>query len=83
MVIQDINDTPPKFKKDSYFEFVSENIPVGSIIGELKAVDMDSPANTDLVYSFAKNTGKGTTIALKTNDDFISCQLFSWKRGEN
>ncbi|XP_074599101.1 protocadherin Fat 4-like [Brevipalpus obovatus] len=58
VVIQDINDTPPKFKKDSYFEFVSENIPVGSVIAELKATDSDSPANTELIYSFAKNTGK-------------------------
>lgn len=61
VVIQDINDTPPKFKKDSYFEFVSENIPVGTIIAELKASDADSASNTNLTYSFAKNSGKGKT----------------------
>ncbi|XP_053211715.1 protocadherin Fat 4-like isoform X1 [Panonychus citri] len=58
VVIQDINDTPPKFEKDSYFEVASENIPVGSVIATLKATDPDSSTNTALVYSFAKSTGK-------------------------
>jgi len=58
VIIQDINDTPPKFTRHSYFEFVSENIAVGSKIAELTATDADSPANTNLVYSFGRNTGK-------------------------
>lgn len=59
VAIQDINDTPPKFEKDSYYEFVSENVPVGTTILTLTATDADSPANTDLSYSFARSTGKG------------------------
>ncbi|RWS30694.1 protocadherin Fat 4-like protein, partial [Leptotrombidium deliense] len=58
VVIQDINDTPPKFEKESYFEFISEDVPIGHIVAVLKASDADSSASTDLVYSFAKNTGK-------------------------
>lgn len=58
VVIQDINDTPPKFEKDSYYEFVSENIPVGTTIATVRANDADSPANTDLTYSFSRGTGK-------------------------
>ena len=57
--VLDVNDTPPKFEKDSYSEFVSENVPVGTIIAELRATDADSPANTDLVYLFGKNSDKG------------------------
>lgn len=56
--IQDINDTPPKFEKDSYYEFVSENIPVGSTIATVRATDADSPVNTDLLYSFSRATGR-------------------------
>ncbi|XP_054156169.1 protocadherin Fat 4-like isoform X2 [Oppia nitens] len=57
VVIQDINDSPPKFERDSYYQFISEDAPVGIVVAELKATDADSPANTNLVYSFAKNTG--------------------------
>lgn len=57
--VLDENDTPPKFEKDSYSEFVSENAPVGTIIAELRATDADTPANTDLVYSFSANSVKG------------------------
>lgn len=59
VVIQDINDTPPKFEKESYYEFVSEEVTVGTLVSQLKATDADSASNTNLVYSFAKNTGKG------------------------
>lgn len=59
VLIHDINDTPPKFEKDSYYEFVSENVPVGSTIAHLQASDADSPSNTNLVYSFSKNNRKG------------------------
>ncbi|RWS16902.1 protocadherin Fat 4-like protein, partial [Dinothrombium tinctorium] len=58
VVIQDINDTPPKFEKETYFEFVSENVPVGHTLVHLKATDADSSSNMGLYYSFAKNTGK-------------------------
>lgn len=62
VAIQDINDTPPKFEKDSYYEFVSENVPVGTTIITLTATDADSPSNTDLTYSFARTTGRGKRI---------------------
>jgi len=55
VMIHDINDTPPKFEKGQYYEFVSENVPVGTTILTLRATDADSPANTDLVYSFARS----------------------------
>ena len=60
VAIQDINDTPPKFEKDSYYEFVSENVPVGTTIITLTATDADSPMNTDLTYSFTRGSGRGT-----------------------
>lgn len=63
VIINDINDTPPRFERESYYEFCSEEAPVGSVVANIRATDADSPANTDLVYSFAKNTGKGSCSA--------------------
>lgn len=64
IAINDINDSPPKFEKESYFQFISEDAPIGIVVAELKATDMDSRANTNLVYSFAKNTGNGNFEAV-------------------
>ena len=68
--VLDVNDTPPKFDKDSYSEFVSENVPVGTVIAELRATDADTPANTDLVYMFGRNSDKSTVSPL------VSLSLF-------
>nr|XP_046916120.1 protocadherin Fat 4-like isoform X2 [Dermatophagoides farinae] len=57
VIIQDINDSPPKFEKEVYYHFISEDSAVGMILTELKASDADSTALTNLVYSFSKNTG--------------------------
>lgn len=74
--VLDINDTPPKFEKDSYSEFVSENVPVGTVIAELKATDADTPANTDLTYSFAKQSGKGWNSPLHLLQDSFLIETF-------
>nr|XP_027203228.1 protocadherin Fat 4-like [Dermatophagoides pteronyssinus] len=57
VIIQDINDSPPKFEKEVYYHFISEDSAVGMILTELHATDADSAAQTNLVYSFSKNTG--------------------------
>ncbi|XP_064457801.1 protocadherin Fat 3-like [Ornithodoros turicata] len=57
IVIQDVNDSPPQFEKDSYYEFVSESAPVGGVIDTVRATDPDSPKNTNISYSFAHSTG--------------------------
>ncbi|KAI2804340.1 hypothetical protein BLOT_003322, partial [Blomia tropicalis] len=57
VVINDINDSPPKFEKEVYYNFISEDSPVGLVLAELKATDADSAINTNLTYSFARNTG--------------------------
>lgn len=57
VVIQDINDSPPKFDKEVYYHFISEDSPIGMVLTELKATDADSKANTNITYSFAPNTG--------------------------
>lgn len=58
VVIQDVNDSPPQFEKEAYYEFVSESASVGTIIDTVKATDPDSPQNTNMTYSFARGTSK-------------------------
>lgn len=57
VVIQDINDSPPKFEKEQYYHFISEDSPIGMTLAELKATDADAAVNTNLTYSFARQTG--------------------------
>ncbi|XP_037269642.2 protocadherin Fat 3 isoform X1 [Rhipicephalus microplus] len=56
--IQDVNDSPPQFEKEAYYEFVSESASVGTVIDTVKATDPDSPINTNMTYSFARGTSK-------------------------
>lgn len=54
--INDINDNAPKFIHESYYEFIDENAPIGTIVATVKATDIDSPVNTNLSYSFVRRT---------------------------
>ncbi|CAF1651545.1 unnamed protein product [Adineta ricciae] len=46
--INDTNDNQPKFEQESYSFRVQENIPIGTLIGQLKATDRDT--NTTIHY---------------------------------
>ncbi|CAF2548808.1 unnamed protein product [Rotaria sp. Silwood2] len=40
--INNINDNKPKFDKESYSFKVLENVPIGTLVGQVKAIDLDS-----------------------------------------
>lgn len=54
--INDINDNAPKFTHESYYEFIDENAPIGTVVATVRATDLDSPANTNLTYSFVRRS---------------------------
>jgi len=65
--INDINDNAPKFMHESYYEFIDENAPIGSIVATVKATDVDSAANTNLTYSFVRrSTSLTSSVASAT-----------------
>jgi len=64
IIINDINDTPPKFEKDSYLEFLPEDTKPGTVVCEIKATDADSIEKTQLTYNFGKIAGN-TNIPFK------------------
>jgi hypothetical protein len=46
--INDTNDNKPKFEQESYSFHILENISIGTLIGQVKAIDIDS--NTTIHY---------------------------------
>ena len=53
--ILDVNDERPLFDKPSYHFTISENRPVGSPVGTVRATDQDlSPSYSRIVYSIVQ-----------------------------
>ncbi|XP_043461123.1 protocadherin-like wing polarity protein stan isoform X2 [Leptopilina heterotoma] len=49
--VEDINDSPPAFESDKILLYISENSPIGSIVGEIYAHDPDEGPNAVVQYS--------------------------------
>lgn len=47
VLVEDVNDNPPKFEQPRYFVNIEENIGVGTVIAEMSAVDSDSSPKTE------------------------------------
>ena len=54
IVINNINDLPPAFPKDSYSAWVAENSPVGTTVLTVTATDLDNSVSSNLTYHMVK-----------------------------
>uniref|UniRef100_UPI003AAAC68E protocadherin-16-like n=1 Tax=Centroberyx gerrardi TaxID=166262 RepID=UPI003AAAC68E len=73
VTILDINDNSPQFQSSSYTADVSEDVPIGSLVLEVKAVDLDQGPNSQVLYFLSQgaqsmfiidqNTGRIITAA--------------------
>ncbi|XP_049604917.1 protocadherin alpha-8 isoform X14 [Syngnathus scovelli] len=52
--VLDVNDNSPVFDKEVYSASLNENVPVGTVVIQVNATDMDLGANGEIVYSFGK-----------------------------
>uniref|UniRef100_A0A3Q3AJ28 Cadherin domain-containing protein n=1 Tax=Kryptolebias marmoratus TaxID=37003 RepID=A0A3Q3AJ28_KRYMA len=52
--VLDVNDNTPSFSKTLYKARVNENAPVGSIVIQLNAIDLDEGDSGRVVYTFVK-----------------------------
>ncbi|RMB96922.1 hypothetical protein DUI87_26993 [Hirundo rustica rustica] len=50
--VTDANDNPPVFSKSLYEARVAENLPVGSVVLQVRATDADAGSNGRVSYSF-------------------------------
>lgn len=49
--VEDINDNSPQFETSNIILYIKENSPVGSVVGEIHAVDVDDGGNSAVEYS--------------------------------
>ncbi|XP_064191064.1 protocadherin Fat 1a isoform X3 [Anguilla rostrata] len=53
--VKDVNDNRPAFESDPYQAVVVENVPAGTPVIQVKATDLDSGTNGQVVYSLDQN----------------------------
>ncbi|KAM3875515.1 LOW QUALITY PROTEIN: protocadherin-16-like [Diretmus argenteus] len=73
VTVLDINDNSPQFESSSYTADVSEDVPIGSLVLEVKAIDLDQGPNSQVLYFLSQgsqsmfiidqNTGRIITAA--------------------
>ncbi|XP_058883158.1 protocadherin Fat 1-like isoform X5 [Acipenser ruthenus] len=62
--VKDANDNSPVFESNPYRAFIAENLPVGTRVIQVKATDLDSSTNGQVMYSVAQNQETDDIIEL-------------------
>ncbi|XP_059919761.1 protocadherin alpha-C2-like [Gadus macrocephalus] len=65
--VLDINDNTPTFHKEEYNIKVMENSPIGSLVVQLNATDLDEGSNADITYSYSLYTSEKTQEMFNIN----------------
>ena len=65
--VLDINDNTPTFHKEEYNIKVMENSPIGSLVVQLNATDLDEGSNADITYSYSLYTSEKTQETFNIN----------------
>lgn len=65
--LDDVNDTPPIFEKFIYEFYIIESTMIGSLIGEVKALDLDInlKGNNFILYSIKNHNKSGEKFFIK------------------
>lgn len=56
VTVLDVNDHSPQFQSSSYTADISEDVPIGSLVLEVKAVDMDQGSNSHVLYFLSSSS---------------------------
>ncbi|XP_041078522.1 protocadherin gamma-C5-like isoform X11 [Polyodon spathula] len=79
VMVLDINDNAPQFDTGFYETILNENVPLGTVIVQLKAIDLDEGANGEILYCFGEHTPetvrKVFSIIEKTGEITVKEQL--------
>uniref|UniRef100_A0A8C6NV07 Protocadherin-16 n=1 Tax=Nothobranchius furzeri TaxID=105023 RepID=A0A8C6NV07_NOTFU len=65
VTVLDVNDHSPQFQSSSYTADISEDVPIGSLVLEVKAVDLDYGLNSQILYFLS--TGSHSTFIIDQN----------------
>uniref|UniRef100_A0A3B3XNH7 Cadherin domain-containing protein n=1 Tax=Poecilia mexicana TaxID=48701 RepID=A0A3B3XNH7_9TELE len=73
VTVLDVNDHRPQFESSSFTADISEDVPIGSLVLEVKAIDLDNGLNSQIFYFLShgsqsmfiidQNTGRIITAA--------------------
>ncbi|XP_027901341.1 protocadherin-16-like [Xiphophorus couchianus] len=73
VTVLDVNDHRPQFESSSFTADISEDVPIGSLVLEVKAIDLDNGPNSQIFYFLShgsqsmfiidQNTGRIITAA--------------------
>ena len=85
--VLDVNDNDPKFERTTYYQEISEDLPISSTIMTIKATDSDDGKNAEIRYRLIENqqsstfmiepvTGTITTRATLDRESVASYQIF-------
>ncbi|XP_035018106.2 protocadherin alpha-13-like [Hippoglossus stenolepis] len=58
ITVLDVNDNRPVFSKDTYSVSLDENAPIGTLVIQLNATDLDEGLNSAIEYTFGKTQKK-------------------------
>ncbi|XP_031698133.1 protocadherin alpha-3-like, partial [Anarrhichthys ocellatus] len=58
ITVLDANDNRPVFSKDIYTVSLDENAPIGTLVIQLNATDLDEGSNSEIEYTFGKTQKK-------------------------
>ncbi|XP_041800716.1 protocadherin gamma-C3-like [Chelmon rostratus] len=58
VTVLDANDNRPVFSKDIYMVSLDENAPIGTLVIQLNATDLDEGLNSEIEYTFGKTQKK-------------------------
>uniref|UniRef100_A0A669DI27 Cadherin domain-containing protein n=1 Tax=Oreochromis niloticus TaxID=8128 RepID=A0A669DI27_ORENI len=65
--VLDTNDNPPTFEKENLSVKILENSPIGSLVIDLNATDLDEGSNSDITYSYSLYTSEKTQETFNLN----------------
>nr|XP_046261642.1 protocadherin gamma-C3-like [Scatophagus argus] len=87
ITVLDTNDNRPVFSKDIYTVSLEENSPIGTLVIQLNATDLDEGSNSEIEYTFGKTQKKKVhdtfeldsltgEIRVKGNVDFEDTEIY-------
>ncbi|XP_053501636.1 protocadherin alpha-8 isoform X4 [Ictalurus furcatus] len=72
--VSDVNDNAPSFSETKINVYVKENVPPGTLLYSLSAIDRDSNENAEVFYSVLENKSAGVSAI---NINSLTGQLYS------
>lgn len=78
ITIRDVNNHAPQFKRNHYMSTIAEDLPVGTIIDRIEAVDFDKGENAEIVYRFQQ--GSFDDFQINNTGDIILTRKLDFDR---